>query len=95
MDDTNRTRKVSNPHIKVEEERNDVNYVVFKQDTLLFYSPKYILGKLESQTTKMKEVPKGSKIKVQKTILKEGVNVSQSVDGMWFEWTDSEAHLKY
>ena len=88
-----RTRKVSNPHIEVE--KTGVYKVVFEKDTLLFYSKRYLLGKLEESSTKMKQISKDSKIKVKRTIFNDnGVNVSQSVDDMWFEWTDEEAYLK-
>ena len=93
--DKTRTRKVSNPHIEIEAEKTGIYKVVFEKDTLLFYSKKYLLGKLEESTTKMKQIPKGSKIKVKRTIFNEnGVNVSQSVDDMWFEWDNEEAYLK-
>jgi hypothetical protein len=86
-----RTRKISNPSIHIAAEGSRVK---FKINTLLFYSKECKLGKLEGDV-QTREVPKGAKIDVEKTIYrsKDETFISRTSNNIWFEWTEDEAVL--
>ena len=87
-------RRISNPHLKTEQAGE---VLVFDDDTLLFYGKKVTLGKLDSKTSKMKGINKGSKIHdIERTIYNPSTEVylSRTKKGLWIEWEDDIAHLE-